>query len=773
MDNRGQPSDLHGAQGSTEFLKQSFSTISRSKSVASISNDTDPEGKTKILTVLQIKLPHCNGTDDVTVKVDDGAEGNILPLNSFRSMFPHALDSNGYPKPGFLRGSKTTLECYDDGKLVNHGSIKLRLQHYSEGSFQDHFFYVVETRTPKLIIVGHPAIIRLGLIRVLCKNVAKSVLAIEKMTANSMRNSFQDHPIRIDGKTPWKRQRSKSESSAASFQDHSKESGNLHGEKSGKSVISRPSTKCVKSEPQSSNKAIEPCKVHKKRSSFQDHYGSFKTISDGSKKDTFQDHYTSFKTIVNRVNNLNPQYMVPADEATLVISDPKSKKVEKVAKQLSSSPLPPGSQFNPIYVEPRSVTIDSTRDLQALYPNSFDCIGDMQGKYDIKVNPTVPPVQHSRQKVPIEYKEEIKKELAEMVCQRIITKQTEPTPWVSSLTYPKKANGKLRICLDPKDLNKAIIHENHKAPTLKEIAHVLMGATKFSKVDGNKAFFRMHLTEEASLLMTFNTHLGRYRFLRVPFGLKMSQDIFQMQMDDIVAQCPGVLAIHDDVFIYGKDDRDHDANIINLFNVAQKEGLVFNSKKCSIKQESITFFGGVFSTEGYSPNPEKIQGISEMTPPQMKQELQSFLGAVNYLQTFVSHLSLNTEPLHALLKKENCFAWDENMNTCFQKIKSQLQKALLRPLRYYDQTKPVTLQCDASLKGLGACIIQDGQPIAFASKSLMDTKTCYANIERELLAIVYGCEKFHTYLYGRTFVMETDHKPFEMISLKNLTAAPA
>ena len=236
---------------------------------------------------------------------------------------------------------------------------------------------------------------------------------------------------------------------------------------------------------------------------------------------------------------------------------------------------------------------------------------------------------------------------------------------------------------------------------------------------------------------------------------------------------PGVLAIHNNVFIYGKNDRDHDANIINLFNMAQKEGLVFNSKKCAIKQESIMFFGGVFSAEGYSPDPEKIQGITKMTPPQMKQELQSFLGAVNYLQTFIPHLSSNTEPLHALLKKENYFTWDENMNTCFQRIKSQLQKALLRPLRYYDWTKLVTLQCNASLKGLAACIIQDRQPIVFASKSLTDTETCYANIERELLAIVYGCKKFHMYLYSRTFIIETDHKPLEMISLKNLTAAPA
>ena len=272
---RGQRGDLHGASGSTEFLKQSFSMISRLKSVASISNDTDPEGKTKILTVLQLKLPHCSGIDDVTVKVDNGAEGNILPLNSFRAMFPHALDANGYPRPGFLRGSKAMLECYDDGKLVNHGSIKL--QHYSEGSFQDHSFYIVETKTPKPIIVGHPASIRLGLIQVLCKHVSKSVLAIEKTAENSTKNSFQDHRLRIDGKTPWRWQRSKFESSVHSFQDHL---GNLHGEKtSGKSVLSRPSTKCVKSEPKSSScKAIEPRNVHKK--------GSFKTIQDGSKKDT-------------------------------------------------------------------------------------------------------------------------------------------------------------------------------------------------------------------------------------------------------------------------------------------------------------------------------------------------------------------------------------------------------------------------------------------------------------------------------------------------------
>ena len=321
-----QRGDLHGTSfqdhlGSTEFLKQSFSTISRSKSVASISNNTDPEGKTKILTVLQLQLPHSNGIDDVTVKVDDGAEGNILPLNSFRAMFPHALDTSGHPKPGFLKGSKTTLECYDNGKLINHGSIKLRLQHYSEKSFQDHSFYVVGTKTLKPIIVGHTASIRLGLIQVLCKNISKSVLAIEKTSENSTKNSFQDHRLRIDGKIPWRHQRSKSESSVHSFQDHL---GNHHGDKqnghkcpdkdsfqtihqkSGKSILSRPSTKCAKNGPKSSSsETTESQNVQKK--------GSFKTIEDGSKNDTpFKtmgekgQKSTSFKTITNRVKNLNP-----------------------------------------------------------------------------------------------------------------------------------------------------------------------------------------------------------------------------------------------------------------------------------------------------------------------------------------------------------------------------------------------------------------------------------------------------------------------------------
>ena len=136
------------------------------------------------------------------------------------------------------------------------------------------------------------------------------------------------------------------------------------------------------------------------------------------------------------------------------------------------------------------------------------------------------------------------------------------------------------------------------------------------------------------------------------------------------------------------------------------------------------------------------------------------------------HLSHHTEPLQAMLKQEAVYAWDEMANASFQKIKDLIAKSAAQPLRYYDQMKPVTLQVDASQRELGACLLQEGQPIAFASKSLKDTETRYANTERELLAIVFACQQFNTYVLGRPFTVESDHKPLEMIHHKSLASAP-
>jgi hypothetical protein len=126
--------------------------------------------------------------------------------------------------------------------------------------------------------------------------------------------------------------------------------------------------------------------------------------------------------------------------------------------------------------------------------------------------------------------------------------------------------------------------------------------------------------------------------------------------------------------------------------------------------------------------------------------------------------------LRQLLKKESKFAWDASQQDVFDRIKNLISEEVT--LTYFDPEKETVLQVDASTKGLGATLLQEDKPVAFASKALTDVESRYANIERELLAVVYGCEKFHTYLYGRSFTVQSDHNLLESIHLKHLTSAP-
>ena len=145
---------------------------------------------------------------------------------------------------------------------------------------------------------------------------------------------------------------------------------------------------------------------------------------------------------------------------------------------------------------------------------------------------------------------------------------------------------------------------------------------------------------------------------------------------------------------------------------------------------------------------------------------------VTYMGNFIPHLSHHMELLRQLLKKDVMFYWDDQLTRSFQEIKHLLKRATSKPLGYYDQRKEVIVQADASLRGLGACLIQDGKPIAFASKSLTGVESRYANIERELLTIIFACIQFNTYLQGHRFTVQSDHKPLEMIHLKSMHNAP-
>lgn len=352
----------------------------------------------------------------------------------------------------------------------------------------------------------------------------------------------------------------------------------------------------------------------------------------------------------------------------------------------------------------------------------------------------------------------------------VITRVTEPTEWVSSLAYQQKANGRWRICLDPKDLNRAIKRSHHHTPTLEEITHKMAGSAIFSKLDARHGYWAISLDKESSFLTTFNSPFGRYRFLRLPFGLCVSQDVFQQRMDQILESCPGTVGIADDIAVYGKSEEEHDKNLHRLMSVAREHGLVFNPNKCEIKKTEITFFGILYSKDGVRPNPERITAIKVIEAPQNSQQLQKFLGMATYMGPFIPNLSTHTSVLRELLKKDSQFDWTATHQKAFEQIKELICQNTT--LAYFDPKKESVLQVDASLQGLGATLMQEGKPISFASRSLTDAEKRYANIEREMLAVTFACEKFHTYVYGKPFIIHSDHKPLEMIHLKNLSAAP-
>ena len=256
----------------------------------------------------------------------------------------------------------------------------------------------------------------------------------------------------------------------------------------------------------------------------------------------------------------------------------------------------------------------------------------------------------------------------------------------------------------------------------------------------------------------------------MPFGLKMSQDVFQAKIDQTFEGCEGIIGIADDIVIFGKSEQDHDHHLHGMLARCRNTGLKLNLDKCKIKQTKIKFYGVICGEKGVQPDPSKVSALKQMAPPTNKHEVQTFLGLATYMGPFISGLSTLTAPLRELVKENSVFDWSPTHQQAFNAIKNAIKAEAT--LAYYDPTKEVILQVDASSTGLGAALLKDKKPIAFASKALTDTESHYANIERELLAVVYGCERFHTYLYGQSFIVESDHKPLGAIQLKNLISAP-
>lgn len=376
----------------------------------------------------------------------------------------------------------------------------------------------------------------------------------------------------------------------------------------------------------------------------------------------------------------------------------------------------------------------------------------------IKTRAGVQPVASKLRRLPLMLRPRVSSELQRLESLDII-ERINASEWVSPIVVIEKKDGSIRLCVDLREPNKAIVPDSFPLPHMDELLHALVGATHFSKLDLASAYHQVLLDPESRDLTAFITHEGLYRFKRVCFGLASAPAAFQSMMSVILRNCPGVLFYIDDVIVFGKSAEEHLKNLETVLQRIKDAGLKLNSK-CVFGVQELEFLGHKVTPCGISPLPGKVDAIVETPVPNNAAELRSFLGLVEYYAKFVPHLAEMVEPMRALLRKDQGFTWSAEVDNSFRAVKSVLSSDLV--LQMFDPALPIIISTDASECGLGAVLQQRAghtlRTVAFASRTLSSAERKYAVGEREALACIWACEHWHAYLWGRSFTLRTDHQ---------------
>ena len=238
--------------------------------------------------------------------------------------------------------------------------------------------------------------------------------------------------------------------------------------------------------------------------------------------------------------------------------------------------------------------------------------------------------------------------------------------------------------------------------------------TVFTVLDAKSGYLQMKLGYESSLLTTMNTPIGRYRRLKLPFGIKSAPEMYQRAMDEMLEGIDHAYEIMDDVLVAGPDISHHDSGLEKVLCRTKSYNLKLNFDKVRVQKQHVLYVGHIISAEGLKPEPEKIRAMKAMPPPTTKEDVRRFLGSIQYLVKFPPMLTEVEIPLRELPKRDIHFHWDAPQAGAFQQLKNLCCTAPV--LAYYDVKKETTIQCDASKNTVGPVLLQEGGPVAYASR---------------------------------------------------------
>lgn len=378
---------------------------------------------------------------------------------------------------------------------------------------------------------------------------------------------------------------------------------------------------------------------------------------------------------------------------------------------------------------------------------------------NIHLSDDVPIYSHPRRLSHSE-KNEVNNMVEDLLNQGVI--RHSESPYASPIVLIKKKNGRTRLCIDYRPLNKKTVRDNYPMPIVEDCIEYLCKKTVFTLLDLKSGFHQVKMAESSQKYTSFVTPCGQYEYLKMPFGLTNAPAVFQRFINHILKEFivkREIVVYMDDILIASSSVNEHKNLLIRVLHCIATNGLELQLSKCKFLYEELEYLGYIVSAEGIRPGRKKVDDILKYPVPTTVQSVHSFVSLCSFFRRFVPRFSQLARPLYRLLQKDVPFVMDSNCLAAFENLKDILTSEPV--LGIYNPANETELHTDASKIGYGAVLFQKQSdnkfhPIAYFSKSVSKHEVNYHSYELETLAIVYALGRFRTYLAGIPFTIVTD-----------------